>query len=591
MRRISIFSGGFTSTAAHAIAAPEARQERVCQQLHALEAKGLVTRTGSERQERWSLLLTVAEYAAEQLAKTSEDEQIADRHLEWFAAYATQANTLLGQWSAHALIDHESANIRRALDRALERARPAAVAIAAGMMRHWLLAEHYEEARTVCAKVLSAQTANADAGSLALAHCGAGLVQMLSEDYQGAIASTRNGLTLAENLEDPKIMTDCLAMSSMVLIQTGLEVKEGLERAVELARRAQDPAGLTFALVNLAVALMLCERFDAVQSVYEEFLQMPGASGHPRLRTWAEQAAAWAQISVGSPARALEHAQVALDLEGDWPSMTYFQIIGFRIHALATMGRTGEALAEGDAAPRLANESGALQAVPAIELALTVAECMRGDFDAAAVDARRLLAMPQAHTLAVARDTLARSAILRGDTDEAHEHAAEIDLLAERSSSGRQHALADHIRGRAAIHTGNTSQARDRLHAALARYEQLGFKRDTADVLDDLAVLDVATARSKEARDSRGPPPRSAPSSVVSRFRAQPNSYKPLARRASPPAQQTAGMQRGRKGKNWRPRTQSPTRAGAAGRVPDPKPDGTASHRPRSQSLSSPPRE
>jgi DNA-binding CsgD family transcriptional regulator len=329
---------------------------------------------------------------------------------------------------------------------------------------------------------------------LALVQCGAGLVRMLSEDYEGAIASTRSGLTLAEDVEDPKIMRDCLAMSSMVLIQTGVAVQEGLrnvERAVELARRVHDPAGLTFALVNLQVALMLCERFDAMQSVYEEFLQVPVASEHPRLRTWAEQAAAWAQISVGSPARALQHAEVALDLEGDWPSMTYFQIIGFRIHALARMGRTGEALAEGDAAMRLANESGALQAVPAIELALTVAECMRGDFEAAAAHARSLLAMPQAHTLALAHETLARRAILRGESDRAREHAVELDALAERSGSERQHGLADHIRGCAAIHTGKTSEARDRLHAALARYEQLGCQRDAADVLDELALLDV----------------------------------------------------------------------------------------------------
>ena len=68
---------------------------------------------------------------------------------------------------------------------------------------------------------------------------------------------------------------------------------------------------------------------------------------------------------------------------------------------------------------RLANESGALQAVPAIELALMVAECMRGDFEAAAAHARSLLAMPQAHTLALAHETLARRAILRGESDEA----------------------------------------------------------------------------------------------------------------------------------------------------------------------------
>ena len=52
---------------------------------------------------------------------------------------------------------------------------------------------------------------------------------------------------------------------------------------------------------------------------------MPRASEHVRLRTFAEVAAAWTEVIAGSPERALEHADLALALEGDWPSMTHFQ--------------------------------------------------------------------------------------------------------------------------------------------------------------------------------------------------------------------------------------------------------------------------
>ena len=49
---------------------------------------------------------------------------------------------------------------------------------------------------------------------------------------------------------------------------------------------------------------------------------------------FAEVAAAWTEVIAGSPEQGLAHADLALALEGDWPSMTHFQIAGFRIHAL-----------------------------------------------------------------------------------------------------------------------------------------------------------------------------------------------------------------------------------------------------------------
>src|SRR6202000_1455071 len=102
--------------------------------------------------------------------------------------------------------------------------------------------------------------------------------------------------------------------------------------------------------------------------------------------------------------RALAHADLALALEGDWPSMTHFQIAGFRIHALALLGRTEDALSEGAREMRRAQESGAFQAIPAIDLALLIAELAADDLDGAEARALRLLEVPQQHTLPVARE-------------------------------------------------------------------------------------------------------------------------------------------------------------------------------------------
>lgn len=513
LRRLSVFSGGFSTSAAVAVAAPEAASEDTSEirgLLKRLERKQLISRDA--RPDRWSLLQTVAEYAAERLADAGESERVADVHMRFFRSYAMHADDLLLEADGHALIDRDRANLRLALSRALAVERSTALEIAGGLMCDWILAEHYREALATCASILATVDERDDAGTRAIVHCGAGLVAVLSEDYDGAIANTRSGLKLAAGVSDDAVMARCLLFSATVLLQTGVDAEQGIDnaqRAVGLTRAADDRLGHAFALVNLGVSLMLSGRFDAIERVYEEFLQIPQAREHPRLRTWAEHAIAWAQLNAGSLRRALEHTELALDLEGDAPSMTHFQSVAFRIHTLARSGRTEEAVAAGAEALESAHESGALMAIPAIELALTVAQFMHEDLDAADARARGLLDMPHLHTLALAHETLARIALMRDEIDEAHARADDLATLAERFGSLRHQALADCIRGRAALQAGERRRARDLLHAALATYADLGLPHDLADVLEELAIdalsLQGATGEATEQRQMAPP--------------------------------------------------------------------------------------
>ena len=91
----------------------------------------------------------------------------------------------------------------------------------------------------------------------------------------------------------------CLQMSGMVLILTGIDLEQGLanaHRAVEMLRCTGDSLGHAWALVNVAMAQGICDRFDAARTAYEEFLTVPNAAEHPRLRTWAELAVAWTEV-------------------------------------------------------------------------------------------------------------------------------------------------------------------------------------------------------------------------------------------------------------------------------------------------------
>ena len=93
-----MFSGGFTASAASAVAAPELSETRVRDLLGALEGKGLIVPVPAHGEKRWTFLQTVAEYAAEQLTRAGEREQIADRHLAHLScAYAARADTAAGR--------------------------------------------------------------------------------------------------------------------------------------------------------------------------------------------------------------------------------------------------------------------------------------------------------------------------------------------------------------------------------------------------------------------------------------------------------------------------------------------------------------
>jgi predicted ATPase/DNA-binding CsgD family transcriptional regulator len=496
-RGLSIFSGGWDASAAHAVAAVESEETQILGLLAGLEAKGLIVALGTAGEPRWSFLQTVGEYARERLADNPvEQEAVAHRHLGWFRAFAASVDDLLLSPDGHALIDRETPNLRSALALACDADPQAAIEMVGSLLRHWILAEHFQEGRAAAVRVLEAPLDTDVAGARAEVHLGAAMIGTLSEDYANATTHLHHGMTLIGAVGDSQILARCLQMSAMVLILTGADLAEGLRganRAVELMRSSGDGLGMAWALVNVTMAEGICDRFDAARTAYDEFLTVPSAAQHPRLRTWAELAATWTELMVGSPERALDHARLGLALEGDYPSMTHFTLEGFTVHALALAGGADQAVAAGRRALDAAQKSGAVMAVPGTEMALAIAELMAGDLDSAEDRARRLLEMPQVHTVALMRETLAQIALTRGDTKEAERHADELIALAEQGGSLRHRAVADILKGTGAVLDGDLEHGRDLVQRALAIYADLGLERGAADALEALALIAAGT--------------------------------------------------------------------------------------------------
>ncbi|MFB6813452.1 BTAD domain-containing putative transcriptional regulator [Streptomyces sp. NPDC056347] len=124
LRRLSVFAGGCTLTAAEAVCADGPAQEpEIAALLGSLVDKSLVVAAPAEDGEmRYRLLETVGEYAAERLDEAAERTPVVRRHQVFYRELARTTDPALrgpGQREAIALLQREYENIRTALRHAV----------------------------------------------------------------------------------------------------------------------------------------------------------------------------------------------------------------------------------------------------------------------------------------------------------------------------------------------------------------------------------------------------------------------------------------------------------------------------------------
>ena len=119
LRRLAMFSGGFTLEAAEAVCAGgDIDAYDVFDQLTGLVDRSLVVADDESSTDRYRLLETIKQFAHEQLVAAGEVERVLDRHLEHYAALANELAPLLAtgdQVAARARLEPEHDNFRVAL--------------------------------------------------------------------------------------------------------------------------------------------------------------------------------------------------------------------------------------------------------------------------------------------------------------------------------------------------------------------------------------------------------------------------------------------------------------------------------------------
>jgi predicted ATPase/DNA-binding SARP family transcriptional activator len=325
-RRLAVFSGGFSLASAERVAAFGAiAAGRVLDVLTRLADKSLVR----VERERYYLLATIREYAAERLSAAGELDEARRAHLACYAEFAEQAGLGVERAAAAELeaeldsLDLERANLRAAIEFARESGDAvAALRIAGQLGRYAYLRGHYHEIRQW---MDLAVTIGPDAPPelRAKALYGSGRLAHLQCDYEPAVRRLDAALLLYRTLGDIAGIASCLQALGSVAREQGRYARSAQLHAesLELAKAAGDAWTEASARSYLGFVSWLEEDFERAVAECSTALTMFRSLGDV-------EGTAWSLLSLGVVARYQGDLELSGALVGE--SLELARSIGFR---------------------------------------------------------------------------------------------------------------------------------------------------------------------------------------------------------------------------------------------------------------------
>jgi len=277
--RLAVFRGGCTLEAAEEVA------EADLDTLQSLVDKSLVRR----RDDRYLMLETIREYAAERLQRTGDGEELRRRHADHFLRLAEEAEPHLRgspkEWADR--LDGEHDNIRSALD-SLEASgdHELALRLAGAMAPFWYLRNHVVEGRRRLESALMREQQQPTAAR-AKGLIGAATMAFGEADLESARPHAQEALALYQELGDRW----GIAYSAMVLgnafgetqvAADAVRAQQLLEESVDAFREVGDEELELRAAYNLAIVSGDLGERDRERAILEDNLGRARALGLER---------------------------------------------------------------------------------------------------------------------------------------------------------------------------------------------------------------------------------------------------------------------------------------------------------------------
>jgi predicted ATPase len=274
-RRLAVFVGGFTLTAAEATTYADGACPVLDGVVTLVEQSLLRQVSGSNEEPRYLMLETVREFGLEQLATAGEEEDARQRHADHYlrrsdrlARGPQMLQSLVNQTGVAA--EHD--NVRLALDWFDQRGDIDALLRLSSMLYGlWFQRGLYREARQWVNQALerSTQTASVARGEALVA---AGFMAAFQGDYTQADIFVDEGLALALELDDPVLIGDALSYAALICYRRGAFARaEALLAALIWYRRSAFE--LADALLDEALTLL---RDRAHRTTGALIVQLPG---------------------------------------------------------------------------------------------------------------------------------------------------------------------------------------------------------------------------------------------------------------------------------------------------------------------------
>jgi predicted ATPase/DNA-binding CsgD family transcriptional regulator len=493
-RQLSAFAATFTTTAATAMLADEPHVDDVIERL--LHCSLLVDRPGPVR--RLHLLEPVRWFARERLIDAGEADDTLGRHLDWCIATAITHGAALegpGVLSSLTQLDLDLDNLRSAMDWALTHGRSAdAARIIAATPWFWIWRGRALEAlRWLHRAGDHIEQALSPAEQIGLLWARASLrLNTTSPDWREAASE---GITLARTQGDTRWEARFQVLVSQAQAfddpHTVLAEAEG-QRALCLA--AGERFWAATSLVSESLAQITLGRFDLAEPLLDQLRAEAEALRHPqlladeiarralvdrRLGRYGDVHSASRRIGqVTAPltelnAQALVHAQAAL--------------------VDVAQGHAADVLDAMEALMRRHVDAGEYGYIPSI--ALPIIDALL-DLDRADEAVDRFEPFWESFRQSISwrlrmGNTRALALYANGDSDAAW--SALEDVLDEAREAPNDHEVANAERLLAAIDRDaqRFADAEDRLHRALDIQARLGYRQYVADVLEELAGIEL----------------------------------------------------------------------------------------------------
>jgi predicted ATPase/DNA-binding CsgD family transcriptional regulator len=490
LRRLAVFSGGFTLEAAEAVGGGDALDG-----LARLSASSLVETVDIGELHRFRLLETVRLYSALRLEADDEAAGVRRSHRDWFLALAEQAAPELRgpdqeAWLGRLGVEHD--NLVAALSWSWQNDEPdALLRLSLALSWYWWVRGYYEEGRRWLDRAVE-QSPELNSALRAEALRMSGILASFDGDHLAAVELFDEALALNHALGDRLGEAKVVNSLGMVAWERAEFAKAWELWSAGLAgfRQLDDARGIAVALNNLGLVAREQGRFTAARRLFEESLTIYRSLGD-------EQGCASGLANLGQSCFEVDDYAEARRLYEE--SLAIRSRIDHR-HGISTtlalQGLLQYRLGNHEAAIRLLSQSEEVARAIGDRQRQAYAICGRGEVEGslgrlsrAKELFERALAMFRAldEPLGIAQAALGAGGAALGDgrLGDAGRLVKESLGLYRRMQHRRGIAAAGQVLARLAGEAGDRSSAARLLRDALQSFAELGVRSGAASCLDD----------------------------------------------------------------------------------------------------------